>query len=308
MKLVFLDRLTLGKDINLSVFNQFGEVSIYETTNKEETLSRVAHCDIVMTNKVIIDKYIMDNSNIKLICVTATGMNNIDLEYAKEKGIEVRNVSGYSTSSVAQLTITLALQFIQKIDYYKNYVKNGEWKDSPVFTHIDKPFFELENKNWGIIGLGNIGQKVAQIARSFNCNINYYSTSGMNKNTNYNCLDLKTLLKTSDIISIHCPLNDTTYNMINKTNLSTLKDGAILLNLGRGGIINEKDLSEIIEEKDLYCGLDVLEYEPMSKDNPLNFIKNKHKLIITPHVGWASIEARNKLIDGIINNIKEYVS
>lgn len=308
MKLVLLDRQTLGYDIDLTQFNQFGEVTVFETTNKHQTLSRVKDADIVITNKVVIDKDIMEKSDIKLICITATGTNNIDLEYAEKMGISVKNVAGYSTSSVAQLTLTLALELIQKISYYKNYVQNGDWEKSPIFTHIDKPFFELKNKNWGIIGLGNIGEKVAQIAKAFECNVNYYSTSGKNNNTNYNSISLNELLKISDIISIHCPLNDTTYNMINSTNLNLIKENGILLNLSRGGIINESDLAKEIDKRDLYCGLDVLECEPIEKDNPLNFVKNKENIIITPHVGWASIEARNTLINGVIKNIQYYIS
>lgn len=308
MKIVFLDRQTLGSDLDLSEFEQFGEITIYETTDKSQTLSRVKNQDIVITNKVVIDSNIMSKSQIKLICVAATGMNNIDLEYASLKNILVKNVAGYSSDSVAQVTFTLALHLIQRIDYYSNYVKSQQWESSTIFTHIDKPFFELRNKNWGIIGLGNIGKKVAEIATSFGCNINYYSTSGKNINTNYNTCNLEELLSKSDIISIHCPLNDTTKNLINKTNLKMIRDNRILLNLGRGGIINEKDLAEELDKRELYCGLDVLEVEPIQKTNPLNFITNKHQLIITPHIGWASIEARNRLKDGILINIKEYIS
>ena len=307
MKIVILDRKTLGYDLDLSAIEQFGDVTTYETTHTTQTLSRVKDCDIVITNKVIIDKEIMQHSSFKLVCITATGTNNVDLEYAQTKNIEVKNVAGYSPASVAQLTMTLALELIQKISYYKNYVDSKQWEKSEIFTHIDKPFFELENKNWGIIGLGDIGKKVAQIAQGFNCNVNYYSTSGMNNNTDYTSISLDKLLKTSDIISIHCPLNDTTFNMINKTNLKDLKEGTILLNLSRGGIINEKDLSEAIDQKDLYCGLDVVEVEPIKKDNPLNFVKNKERLIITPHIGWASIEARTRLLNGVIKNIQKFV-
>ena len=307
MKIVFLDAQTLGSDIDLTDFNQFGDVTIYETTHASQTLQRVENQDIIITNKVIIDRHIIENSNIKLICVSATGINNIDLEYASLKNIPVKNVSGYSSESVAQLTLTMALSFVQHLSYYKNYVSQGEWEKSEIFTHIDKPFFELKNKNWGIIGLGNIGRQVAKLATAFGCNVNYYSTSGKNYDTNYNMYTLEKLLQTSDIISIHSPLNETTKNMINKTNLKLIKDKGILLNLGRGGIINEKDLAEELDRRELYCGLDVVETEPIQKENPLNFITNKQQLMITPHIGWASIEARNRLKDGIINNIKEYV-
>jgi glycerate dehydrogenase len=307
MKIVFLDRETLGKDISLEKFKTLGDVTIYEITDENQRLQRVKDADVVITNKVVIDKEIMDNSKIKLICIAATGTNNVDLEYAKLKGIEVKNVAGYSTSSVAQHTISLVLHFVQKLDYYSNYVKNKKWQDSETFTHLDVPFCELKNKNWGIIGLGAIGEKVANIAKSFGCNVNYYSTSKKNFNSNFNSISLEELVKTSDIITIHAPLNKTTYNLINKTYLNMMKDGAILINVGRGGIINEKDLAEILKtEKDLYCGLDVLEKEPIEGSNPLNKVLDNNKLIITPHVAWASVEARRRLIDLVYKNIIDY--
>lgn len=308
MKIVFLDAKTLGHDIKLDKFNTLGDVTIYETTKQNETLSRVKNADIIVTNKVVIDKDIMRQSNIKLICIAATGMNNVDLEYAKKREIEVKNVIGYAKSTVAQHTITLALHFIQKLAYYKKYVEDKKWEKSDIFTHLGKPFYELENKNWGIIGLGDIGKRVANIANAFKCNVNYYSTSGKNLNTEYNQMQLEELLKTSDIISIHAPLNDATSNLINKSNLNMLKDGAILINVGRGGIINEYDLSKILDGgKNLYCGLDVLKEEPIKKDNPLNFIQKKERLVITPHIAWASIEARKKIIDTTFDNINNFI-
>lgn len=307
MKIVFLDTLTLGDDIDLSPFERFGKVIKYQTTTPNETLQRVQNSDIVITNKVVINRDIMDNSNIKLICVTATGTNNIDMEYAKTKGIEVKNAIGYSTSSVAQVTISLVLEFVQKLNYYKDYVKKNLWENSPIFTHLDVPFCELENKNWGIIGLGNIGEKVANIVKSFGCNVSYYSTSGMNNNTNYNNISLEELLKTSDIITIHCGLNDKTYNLLNKTNLHLLKDNAILINVGRGGIINENDLVDIFYKKPLYIGLDVVEKEPIESTSVLKTILNNERVIITPHIAWASVEARNRLIIQTIKNIENFV-
>lgn len=308
MKIVFLDTKTLGKDISLEKFNELGEITKYETTNQTNILSRVKDADIVITNKVLITKETMKKSSIKLICITATGTNNVDLKYAKENAIVVKNVADYSSASVAQVTISLVLDFVQKLDYYKNYVNEGNWQKSDIFTHIDKPFFELENKKWGIIGLGSIGKKVALIANGFGCEVNYYSTSGKNKNTDYNQLDLETLLKTCDVISIHSPLNDATHDLLNKTNLNMLKENAILVNVGRGGIINEKDLSEIIDsDKSLYVGLDVVEVEPIKEDNPLLKISKKEKLTILPHIAWSSIEARNTLIKKVFDNIKEFV-
>lgn len=308
MKIVFLDRKTLGQDINLDKFNTLGQVQIYETTLPTQTLTRVKDADIVITNKVVIDKEIMENSNIKLICISATGTNNVDLEYAKDKGIQVKNVAGYSTASVAQVTISLVLHFMQKLNSYIKYVENKEWENSDIFTYIDVPFYELKNKKWGIIGLGTIGTKVAQIAESFDCDVNYYSTSGKNNNTKYNQISLEELMKESDIVSIHSPLNDTTYNMINKTYLDMMKEDAILINVGRGGIINEADLANKIDSnKSLYCGIDVLEKEPIEKSNPLNKVKNKDRIIITPHIGWGSVESRNKLVELVFDNVKEYI-
>jgi len=303
MKISILDAKTFGADADLSVFDTLGTIQTYQTSSYEQTLKHINDADVVITNKVVIDKHIMDNSSLKLICVAATGMNNIDLEYAKQKGIVVKNVVGYSTASVAQLTFALVLDFIQKLSYYKEYTSSKQWCKSEIFTHIDKPFFELENKTWGIIGLGNIGAKVASIASSFGCNVQYYSTSGANTNTQYKNISLDELLKTSDIISIHCALNDVTNNLINNKNLNLLKDETIILNLGRGGIVNENDISKELDSNRLYYGTDVVTKEPIEVSNPLMNVKNKDRLIITPHIAWASKEARTKLINSIKDNI-----
>jgi len=307
MKIVFLDKKTLGEDICLGGFEQFGEVAIFETTKYEETLKRIEDAEVVVTNKVIIDKTLMDNSNLKLICVAATGMNNIDLEYAKEKGIIVKNVAGYSTSSVVQLTLSFVLQFVQKIDFYDNYGKN-EWKNSDIFTNLEKPFFELDGKTWGIIGLGEIGRGVAKVARAFNTKVQYYSTSGKNNNNEYESVSLEELLKTSDIITIHAPLNEQTLDLINQQNLPIVKQGALVINLGRGGIVNEQDISDAINKgQDIYYGTDVVSKEPIVEQNPLLKVEDKNRLMITPHIAWASIEARGRLIEGIESNIKEFL-
>lgn len=307
-RIVFLDAKTLGDDITLQQFEKFGEVIAFESTKKEETIQRIADANIVVTNKVVIDKEVMDNTNIKLICVAATGMNNIDLEYAAQKGIGVKNVAGYSTSSVAQLTFSFALEFIQKISYYDNYVKSGGWQNSEIFTHLDQPFYELDGKKWGIIGLGEIGQKVANIAKEFGCEIQYFSTSGKNKNDAFKNISLEELLSTSDIITIHAPLNDATLNLIDNTSINLIKKGAILLNLGRGGIVNEQDISDTLNSgQDIYYGTDVVSKEPIQADSPLLKVKYKNRILFTPHIAWASKEARVRLLNGVENNIKEFV-
>ena len=306
MKIVFLDRKTLGNDVNLDQFNRLGEVVFYDFTKPADVLERVKDADVVITNKALVTKETMENSNIKLICITATGMNNIDLEYAQEKGIPVKNVAGYSTSSVAQVTFSYILQFVQKINFYDNYVKSGGWENSDIFTNNDKPFYELNGKTVGIIGLGNIGKEVAKIATAFGCKVIYYSTSGKNNDNRYKNVSLEVLLKESDIISIHCALNEQTNNLLNKNNLDNLKDGAILLNLGRGGLVNEQDITDTLNNgSDIYFATDVTTVEPIQKSSPLLTINDKERVIITPHIAWASIEARTRLMDLVYKNIMD---
>lgn len=308
MRIVLLDKETLGNDIDLSLFEKYGQFKSFDVTKKNETITNINDADIVITNKVVIDKNIMDNTNIKLICISATGMNNVDLEYAKQKGIVVKNVAGYSTNSVAQHTFALLLHAIQNISYYSNYTKTNLWEKSSIFTHLDIPFMEIANKNWGIIGLGNIGEKVASIAKSFGANVSYYSTSNTNYNTNYNSITLDDLIKESDIITIHCPLNDKTKNLLNYENMKNLKNQVIVVNVARGGIINEYDICRIIKEKRVQFLLDTVSIEPITADNPLNSIINSKQLIITPHIAWGSIESRKNLIDLVAKNIEDFIN
>jgi glycerate dehydrogenase len=308
MKIVILDKATLGSDVDISVLDSLGEIISYDMTHENETIERIKDATIVITNKVVIGKEEMDKSSIKLIAISATGMNNVDLEYAKQKNIKVKNVAGYSSSSVSQVAFSMIFHFVSKLDYYKKYVDEGNWQKSDFFTHIEAPFFELDGKRIGVIGLGDIGRNFAKKASAFGCEVVYYSTSGKNSNSEYKRVELDELLKTSDIISIHCPLNENTKDLLNYENMKTIKDGAILLNLGRGGIINEDDLAKIIDEKEIYCGIDVVSVEPILESNPLLKVKNKEQLLLTPHIGWASIEARTKLIAMLANNIKEFIS
>ena len=308
MKIVILDRATLGSDINIDIFKEFGELVSYDKTSENETKQRVKDADIVITNKVVLRKEQIDDSAIKLICITATGTDNVDLEYAKSKNIAVKNVADYSTSSVVQVAFAMIFYFVQKLNYYKDYVNNGEWEKSPAFTHIDEIFFELDNKRVGVIGFGNIGENLAKKAQAFDCEVVYYSTSGRNSNSNYKRVELDELLQTSDIISIHCPLNDDTRNLLIYENMKNIKEGAILLNLGRGGIINEDDLAKLIDEKEIYCGIDVVSKEPIQSSNPLLKVKNKDRLLLTPHIGWGSSESRNRLIKKVAQNIKDFLN
>lgn len=308
MKIVMLDKSTLGKDVNLKPLEALGELISYELIeNEEEVIKAISEATIIITNKVLITRKIMEQTNLKLICISATGMNNVDLDSAKQLGIEVKNVADYSTNSVAQVTFSYVFKFIQNLDYYNNYTKDRKWIDSKIFTNLDAPFYELNSKNWGIIGLGNIGNKVATIASSFGCNVSYYSTSGKNNNSIYERKELNELLENSDIISIHCALNDTTKNLLNKTNLNLIKDNSILINVGRGGIINEKDLVEIFNKSKFKCAVDTIETEPMTKDSPLIDILGNERFICTPHIAWSSIESRNLLVEKIAKNIKDFM-
>jgi lactate dehydrogenase-like 2-hydroxyacid dehydrogenase len=306
MKIVILDALTFG-ETDLSGFNDLGEVEVYQTTSADETLERVKNADVIVTNKVVIDATTMDAaSNLKLICVAATGMNNVDLEYAAQKETAVKNVAGYSTDSVIQHTFSMLFYMMGHSRYYDEYVKSGEWQQSPIFTNVAKPFFELKGKKWGIIGLGEIGRGVADIAKAFGAEVVYYSTSGKNSNSDYEQTTFTKLLETCDIVTIHAPLNAQTKGLIGHSELLMLKDGAVLLNLGRGGIVTESALAAIIDVKEIYVGLDVLEKEPMTDPHPLMGVEHKERLYITPHIAWTSVEARDRLIASVAENIKTH--
>ena len=307
MKIVCLDAATLGENVDLSVFKKFGEFISYQKTKSDEITPRLKGVDVVITNKVVIDKAVMDALNLKLICISATGMNNVDLEHAKAKNIAVKNVAGYSTASVVQHTFALLFELTNRIKFYDRYVKSGEWVKSEIFTYLGADISEIAGKEFGIIGLGEIGRGVAAAARAFGANVSYYSTSGANKNSEFKQKSLDELLRSSDIISIHAPLNEKTRNLLGTNEINLLKDDAIVLNLGRGGIVDEAAMARAIDERNLRFGTDVLESEPMSKNSPFLNVKNKENLLITPHVAWGSLEARKRLISLIVKNIEEFI-
>jgi glycerate dehydrogenase len=308
-RIVILDAKTLGKVQNLSDLSMFGEVISYETTAPQETISRVANAEIIITNKVVIDEKVMDKChNLKLICISATGMNNVDLEAANKRGISVKNAVGYSSHSVAQHTIAAILQLYNRINYYDAYVKSNAYAKSDIFTHYGPPSIELHNKKFGIIGLGNIGKTVAKIASSFGAKVTYYSTSGNNNNPDYPQASLNELLQYSDIISIHAPLNEKTKKLISNEQFLLMKPTAILVNVGRGGIVDEGALAEAIDHNQIggAC-IDVFENEPVKAENPLLKVKHPEKLVLTPHNAWASVEARTALIDIACQNIEDFI-
>ena len=314
MKIVVLDAYPLKKeyDNNMEKFEKLGEMILYDKTSPEQTKDRLEehNPEIIITNKVLLNEEVLKNiTNLKLIVESATGFDNVDVEYAKSRNIAVSNVAGYSTDSVAQHTFAMYFYVMEHLRYYDDYVKSGEYSKISGLCQLPEKFTEISGKTWGIIGLGAIGRKVAQIATAFGAEVIYYSASGRTYDSPYKCIDLDTLLKESDIISIHAPLNDKTYDLINMDAFEKMKKSAILINVGRGSIVNEADLTVALEEgKILAAGLDVLSKEPIEVDNPLNRIKDSSKLLITPHMAWGADDAKNHLVDGVYEDITAYLN
>ena len=297
MNIVFLDADTIGKDIDLTVFEKFGNVTIYGFSTQEEMRERVIDADILILNKMLANSYTLEKaSHLKLICVTATGTNNLDKEYLQQRGIAWRNVAGYSTECVTQHTFAMLLYLLEKLPYYDNYVKSEAYINNTTFTHFNNIFHEIHGMTWGIIGLGAIGQRVAQIASMFGCRVIYYSTTGKNNQPDYTRVSFEELLAQSDIISVHAPLTEQTEGLMNRAAFQQMKQSAIFLNLGRGPIVAEQDLADALQAGELAAaGLDVLSVEPMCADHPLKSIKDSGKLLITPHIAWAGAETRRRL-------------
>lgn len=311
MKIVILERNSVGLDIDVDRFRELGEVDIYaNTVTVEEAAERVRDADIVVSNKAPMkEEALKDAKNVKLICEFATGYDNVDIEYCKKRGILVCNVRNYSTAMVAQHTFAMALFLIGKLSYYDKYVKSGEYAAQSRFSHFEEAFWELEGKTWGIVGMGNIGRKVAKIAENFGCKVIFYSASGNSSCTDYERVDLDTLLKESDVLSLHCPLSDRTRNLIDLEAMKKMKKSAVLINVARGPVVNSGDLYTALTEGEIAgAGLDVLEKEPMAQDNPLGKFKDSNRLIITPHLAWASVEARERCVDGVCQNIRNFLA
>lgn len=308
MKIVFLDADTIGKDIDLTVFEKLGEVSVYGFSSPAEMRERITDADVIILNKMLVNAYTLETaSRLKLVCVTATGTNNLDKEYLAQRGIAWRNVAGYSTECVTQHTFALLFYLLEKLPYYDEYVKSETYVNNTTFTHFSNVFHELSGMTWGIIGLGAIGQRVAQIASLFGCHVIYYSTSGKNNHPDYKRVSFEDLLAQSDIISVHAPLNSQTEGLINRDAFHQMKKSSIFLNLGRGPIVVEQDLAEALRTNEIAAaGLDVLCAEPMRADNPLISIKDSSRLIITPHIAWAGVETRSRLMNIIWNQINEF--
>lgn len=309
MRIVILQTDTLGKDIDLSAFYELGDVKMYPVANQEDVVGLIKDANIVVTNKNILkEEQLKGLNDLQLICLTATGYNNVDTEYCKQHGIKVANVKGYSTDTVAQHTLALALHLVEKNFYYDSFVKSYKYSNSGMFSYFGYPFHDISSMTWGIVGLGNIGRKVAEIVQTMGAKVQYYSTSGRNSTTDFQQVDFDTLLKTSDIISIHAPLNDATLHLFNKETMQKMKKDSYLINVGRGSIVVEKDLVELLNEGWFAgVGLDVFESEPIPNDSCLFQIKDLNKVILTPHAAWGSIEARTRLVHEVYLNIKAFL-
>ena len=309
MKIVVLDAKTVGEDADWSGFEKLGEVVRYPYSATEEVPGRVKDAEIIIVNKVLINEQTVGQAkNLKMVCALATGTNNLDKEYLESRGIIWHNVAGYSTEAVAHHTFAMLFYLLEKLRYYDDYVKEGDYAKSPLFTNFANGFAELNGKTWGIIGLGTIGRRVAEIAKVFGLHVIYYSASGAAPQAGFEQVDFDTLLADSDIVSVHAPLNKYTENLMDKAAFTKMKKSAIFINVGRGPIVVEQDLYEALRDEEIAAaGLDVLCKEPVAEDNPLLQIKDSRKLLITPHIAWASVEARNRLVQMVLEQVQEYV-
>ena len=305
MKIVFLDALTLGEDIDLSSFSELGEVEIYPTSTQEQIAKRICDCDVVITNKLKLNESnLSDAKNLKLICVTATGFDNIDISYAKSRGIGVCNVVGYSTSNVAQITLGMALDLINKTTEYRESVSSGRYSECGVANILAPTYHEIDKKTWGIIGFGNIGKKVGLVAEALGCKILVNKREAID---GFECVDVDTVCRECDIISIHTPLNDGTRALINAERIASMKDGVILINVARGAVTDERAIADAVKSGKMGgFGCDVYSSEPFGMDHPFFEIKDYDNVILTPHMAWGSYEARVRLCNEVKKNITSY--
>ncbi len=308
-RIVLLDAGTLGPDATLDPIARLGELIRYDATAPAQTGERIGTATVVIANKVTLDRQALEPATdaLRLIALTATGTNNVDLAFCRERGIAVTNVAGYSTESVAQHTLAFVLQLIGRLPYYQRYVASGHYHDSPIFTHYGPAWHELSGKRWGIIGLGAIGRRVAELARAFGCEVVYYSTSGSNTDQPYEHLPLDELLSTSAVVTVHAPLTDATRGCIGRREIGLLAGDAVIVNMGRGGIIDEEALADAIAAGLIGgAATDVFSNEPLHRDSPLASVLSNNRFIATPHSAWLSVEARRRLIDEVAENVAAF--
>ncbi len=306
MKIVFLDAATVG-DTSLAPIERFGDLVCWPTSTPEEARERVGDCEVLIVNKVKVDKGLLAAApKLRLVCEAATGVNNIDLEACAERGIPVRNVAGYSTDSVVQETFMHILNLMGNGPYFDHAVKSGAYSRGGIFTDVSKPFLEITGKTLGIIGMGTIGSKVAKVGEAFGMKVIYFSTSGTSHCKEYPSVPLDRLMAESDVISVHAPFNARTSGLVGERELRLMKPTAFIINMGRGGIVDEQALARVIDEGIIGgAGLDVYVTEPLPAAHPLLHTRHPEKLSLTPHTAWASVEARIRLVDAIAANISK---
>ena len=306
MRIVMLDAKTLGNDIGFDELEALGELTVYGSTSPDEVEERIADADVVVLNKIKLNGTNLENAkNLKLICVTATGYDNIDTEYCKSRGIAVCNVVGYSTDSVAQLTVALALELAMRMPTYTRFVKNGAYTESGIANRLEPCFYELSGKVWGIVGMGNIGKKVAEVAKAFGCRVICTKRS---YEEGLDIVELPELMKEADIISVHLPLSDSTRGIISKDMLALMKKDAIIVNVARGAVVDESALADAVREERIYAASDVYSVEPFGKDHPFYDIMDRENFVLTPHMAWGAYEARKRVISEIAINITAFYS
>ncbi len=310
MKIVVLERNSVGLDVSVEEIGDLGETVIYPNTTAADVKEKIKDAEIIVANKAPLSEEVLKEApKVKLICEFATGYDNVDIAYCKSRGIKVANVVNYSTDAVAQHTFALCFYVLEKLRHYDDYVKSGAYASQDRFSNFDLPFTELAGKTWGIIGMGNIGRKVAAVAQAFGCRVIFYSASGQSTCTEYDRVDFDRLLAEADFLSLHCPLSDKTRNLIDLKALKKMKKSAILINVARGPVVNDEDLYTALTEGYIGgAGLDVTGTEPMKESNPLSRIKDSNKLLITPHLAWASIEARGRCVSETCKNIKAFLN
>lgn len=305
MKIALLDAMTLGDDISLVPITGQGECIIYENIDDKDIAGALLDADVCVTNKKLLGEHnLKDSKNLKLICLTATGYNNVDVEYCKKRGIKVRNVPGYCKESVCQHTFALLLSLMESMSYYDNFVKDGSYTRSGLANHLAMPFDEICSKTWGIIGMGGIGREVAKVATAFGARVLYAPISGKSRKEDYEEVTLDALFERSDIISIHSPLNDKTENLVNMDKIKLMKKNAVIINVGRGAIVNSRDLAEAVDSGMIKgAGIDVYPTEPPPEDDPFMNLKHPERFVFTPHIAWASLTARQRCVDVVGENI-----
>lgn len=306
MKIVISDRATLGEGIDLSVFERYGELSVFPSTAPCEVASRIADADVLICNKTLVGREALDSAKkLRLILLFATGYNNIDVSYAAQRGITVCNAGQYSTYAVAQHTLALILRQASRVAEYSDFVASGGWIRSPLFSAFEFPTHELYGKTLGIVGFGSIGRTVADVALALGMKVLVY-TRTPREDRRVTFVSFDALLEGSDYISAHCPLNDQTAKLFNKDAFKKCRNGAFFVNTSRGGVVDETALAEALNSGKLSgAALDVLANEPMSADCPLIGAKN---LTVTPHTAWIPVETRQRLIGIVLSNLEAFLS